>query len=222
MAAQRKPPAGEEARLLALLLGDGFDEEDDEEDDEQEEEEEEEEEDDEWARPEWLHPDCVNPCLALDLGTCCKDPANPVVRRAVELADAVDRMLGRPDNGECVRDAATLARLLESIPALLAQVHAVLPGGNATAVARLLCPVGRLTAALDQVCLAGCPWACGDPDVPDRRAEFEPLRSLLADCSAALRARVGGQRGQGLKRSPRVGRPGDQDRAALMPRLYPD
>jgi hypothetical protein len=191
MAARRKLPADEDARLLAFLLGDGSDEDEidyafDDEfriDDE---------EDDEWPRPEWLHPDCANPCLALDLGTCCKDPANPVARRAVGLADAVDRVLRRPDNGECVRDAAELARLLESVPALLAQVHAVLPGRDATAMAQLLCPVGRLAAALDQVCLAGCPWACGDPDVPDRRAEFEPLRSLLGECSAALWARVGG------------------------------
>ena len=190
MAAQRKLPADEEARLLALLLGDGsdqgeidyvFDDEcyvDD--------------EDDEDLRPEWLRPDCVNPCLALEMGTCCKDPANPVVRRAVELADAVDRTLGRLGRDECAPAAAALARLLESMPALLAQVHAVLPGMDATAAAQLLCPVGRLTAVLDRVCLAGCPRACGDPDVPDRRAEFEPLRSLLGECSAALWARAGG------------------------------
>jgi hypothetical protein len=191
MAAQRKLPADEEARLLAFLLGDGSDQDEidyvlDDEfyfDDE---------EDDEDLRPEWLHPDCANPCLALDLGTCCKDPANPVVRRAVELADAVDRALGRLDRDECAPAATALARLLESILALLAQVHAVLPGMDATAVAQLLCPVGRLAAALDRVCLAGCPWACGDPDVPDRRAEFEPLRSLLGECSAALWARTGG------------------------------
>jgi hypothetical protein len=189
MAAQRKLPADEEARLLAFLLGD----ESDEDEFDQDEFYLDDDEDDEWPRPEWLHPDCVNPCLALDLGTCCKNSANPVARRAVELANAVDRMLGRPDNGECVRDAAELARLLESVPALLAQVHAVLPGLDATAVAQLLCPVGRLTAAVDQVCLAGCPWACGDTDVPDRRAEFEPLRSLLGECSAALWARVGGE-----------------------------
>lgn len=191
MAAQRKLPADEEAKLLAFLLGGGpdkdeidyvFDDEfyiDD-------------EDDDECLRPEWLHPDCVNPCLALELGTCCKDPANPVGRRAVELADAVDRTLGQLDRGECGPAAAALARLLESVPALLAQVHAVLPGMDATAVAQLLCPVGRLGGALDQVCLAGCPWACGDPGVPDRRAEFEPLRSLLGECSAVLWARAGG------------------------------
>jgi hypothetical protein len=190
MAAQRKSLGDEEARLLAFLLGDESDE--DESDEDEDEFYLDDEEDDEWSRPEWLHPDCVNPCLALDLGACCKNPANPVVRRAVELADAVDRMLGQPGNGECVRDAAELARLLKTVPALLAQVHAVLPGMDAMAVAQLLCPVGRLTADLDQVCLAGCPWACGDPGVPDRRAEFEPLRSLLGDRLAALRARVGG------------------------------
>lgn len=187
MAAKRKPLADEEARLLAFLLGDESD--DDESDDDEFCFD---DEDDEYPRPEWLHPDCVNPCLALDLGTCCKDPANPVVRRAVELADAVDRTLMRFDRGECASAADALARLLESVPALLAQVHAVLPGMDATAVAQLLCPVGRMAAALDQVCLAGCPWACGDPDVPDRRAEFEPLRPMVGECLAALWARVDG------------------------------
>jgi hypothetical protein len=192
MAAQRKSLAGEEARLLAFLLGDGFDrgELDDELDDD-EDEFDPDDEDDECLRPEWLHPDCANPCLALDMGTCCKDPANPLVRRVVEFADAVDRALGRLGRDECARAATELARLLESVPALLAQVHAVLPGMNATPVAQLLCPVGRLTAALYQGCLAGCPWACGDPDVPNRRAEFEPLRFLLGECSAALWARAG-------------------------------
>jgi hypothetical protein len=186
MTAPRKSPAGEDARLLAFLTGDESytDEFDDEEDEFYPD-------DDEWPRPDWLHPDCVNPCLALDLGTCCKNPANPVTRRAAELADAVDRTLGRFGHGECARAAAALARLLGSVPGLLAQVHAVLPDMNTTEAARLLCPVGRLTTALDQVCRAGCPWACEDPDVPDRRAEFEPLRSLLGKCAADLRIRLG-------------------------------
>jgi hypothetical protein len=192
MIAPRKSFADEEARLLAFLLGGAPDEDELDPDEDELDEEGFDEEDDEWPRPEWLHPDCVNPCLALDLGTCCKDPANPVVRRAVELADAVDRALGRLDHGECALAAAELARLLELVPALLAQVHAVLAGMNATAVAQLLCPVGRLAAALDQVCLADCPWECGDPDLSDRRAEFEPLRSLVGECSATLWARVGG------------------------------
>src|SRR5580693_1548566 len=54
-----------------------------------------EDDDDEgWVpRPEWLHPDCRSVCLALELGTCCKYPDNPLVRVAVELADGVDRAL---------------------------------------------------------------------------------------------------------------------------------
>src|SRR3974390_1648263 len=32
-------------------------------------------EEDDWRlRPEWLHADCVDPCAALDLGTCCQYP----------------------------------------------------------------------------------------------------------------------------------------------------
>lgn len=186
MAGKRKLLADEEARLLAFLLGDESDE------DEFDDEFYLDDEDDEYLRPEWLHPDCADPCLALELGTCCKDPANPVVRRAVELADAADRTLGQFDRGECAPAADALARLLGSVPALLAQVHAVLPGMDTTTVAQLLCPVGRVAAALDQVCLTGCPWACGDPDVPDRRAEFESLRPPLSECLAALWARVGG------------------------------
>jgi hypothetical protein len=192
MTAPRKSLAGEDARLLAFLLGDESDEDEfDGEEDEFYPDDDDDDDDDEWSRPDWLHPDCANPCLALDLGTCCKDPANPVVRRAVELADAVDRVLGRLDRGECAQAAAALARLLGSVPGLLAQVHAVLPDMNTTEVARLLCPVGRLTTVLDQACRAGCPWACEDPDVPDRRAEFEPVRSLLGECVADLRMRLG-------------------------------
>src|SRR3974377_1615450 len=51
-----------------------------------------EDEEDDWRlRPEWLHADCVDPCAALDLGTCCKYPVSPLVRRALELADSADR-----------------------------------------------------------------------------------------------------------------------------------
>ena len=46
-------------------------------------------------RPQWLHPDCRNACAALELGTCCKYPDNPLVRVAVDLAESVDRTLGR-------------------------------------------------------------------------------------------------------------------------------
>jgi hypothetical protein len=146
------------------------------------------EEEDYWRlRPDWLHADCVDPCTALDLGTCCKYPADPLVGRAIALADSVDRTLGELGRGtSCVAAAGGLARLLTSVPGLLAQIHAVLPGMTRTSMAQLTCPVGRLDGALDLVCLHGCPWACGDPEVPDRRAEFEPLRPLLKSCSHAL------------------------------------
>ena len=58
-------------------------------------------------------------------------------------------------------------------------------------MAQLLCPVGRLANAVDQVCAYGCPWACGDPDIPDRRPEFGQLGPLLSDCLSALRDRLG-------------------------------
>lgn len=157
-------------------------------------------------RPQWLHPDCRNACAALELGTCCKYPDNPLVRVAVELAESVDRVLGRfdavrsliPDGtsgdraGDCAGPAAELARLFSAVPGLLAQVHAILPRLNMTAVAQLLCPVGRLAGALDQACAYGCPWACRDPAVPDGRAGLEPLRPLLAESAHAIRAALTG------------------------------
>src|SRR5271169_5758241 len=68
-------------------------------------------------RPPWLHPDCRNACAALELGTCCKYPDNPLVRVAVDLAESVDRTLGRfgavdaDGGGDCAGPAAELARL---------------------------------------------------------------------------------------------------------------
>lgn len=146
-------------------------------------------------RPRWLHPDCRNACAALELGTCCKYPDNPLVRVAVDLAESVDRTLGgfgAVADGDCAKPAAELARLFSAVPGLLAQVHAMLPRLNATAVAQLLCPVGRLAGALDQACAYGCPWACRDPGVPDRRAGLEPLRPLLAESAHAIRAALTG------------------------------
>ena len=174
-------------------------------------------------RPQWLHPDCRDACAALELGTCCKYPDNPLVRVAVDLAESVDRTLGRfgavgavgavipggasedsasedsasgnSASEDCAGPAAELARLFSAVPGLLAQVHAILPRLNATAIAQLLCPVGRLAGALDQACAYGCPWACRDRGVPDRRgrrAGLEPLRPLLAESAHALRAALTG------------------------------
>jgi hypothetical protein len=176
--------------------------------DDDDEDAEEEDEDDEYdrydiqdeiawlLRPRWLHPECRDVCTALDLGTCCMYPDNPLVRVAVDLAGSVERTLGNFGEGAgaaggCAATAAELARLFRSVPGLLAQVHAILPRLNATAVAQLLCPVGRLAGALDQACGYGCPWACHDPAVPDRRAELEPLRPLLAESSTVIRTALG-------------------------------
>lgn len=149
-----------------------------------------EDEDDEvedWLRPQWLRGDCADPCMALDFGTCCRYPANPLVRRAAQVADSMVGTLSRAAQGECAAAGAELARLMLCLPGLLAQIHAVLPGASRTTAAQLLCPVERLAGALAQVCAHGCPWACGDPGVPDRRPEFRPFAALLDDCSAALR-----------------------------------
>jgi hypothetical protein len=156
---KRKTVRAEEARLLGLLLsGDiaGFEkatgmsmremelrmratgELGEPEDDDEPFFDEDEDEDDEadWRlRPEWLHPDCVNTCSALELGTCCKYPVSPLVRRAVDLADSAGRI--------------SRERLLASVPGLLAQVHAVLPGMDRAAAAQLTCPVGRLAATAE-------------------------------------------------------------------------
>jgi hypothetical protein len=148
-------------------------------------------EDDGGPRPEWLHSDCLNVCFALEVGTCCKNPVNPLVGCAVDLADLVDLALRRLGNLDCKGPTAELAYRLKLIPGLLAQVHAILPRLNPTAVAQLLCPVGRLANAIDQVRAYGCPWACGDPDIPDRRHEFAEFGPLLADCSSALHDRLG-------------------------------
>jgi hypothetical protein len=172
MTVRRKRPVDE-----ATLFGDYFDDED--------------EEEARYQRPAWLHEDCANTCLALELGTCCKYPDNPLVQCAVELADSVDRTLRQIEGGDCARSAAQLARQLTCVPGLLVQIHAILPRLNQTAVAQFLCPVGRLRGALDQAFAYGCPWACGDPDVPERRSEFAQLRLTLAKCSEAIRTALG-------------------------------
>jgi hypothetical protein len=191
---KRKTAGPEEVRLLGLLLsGDiaGFEKatgmsmremerrmraagelgvpEENDEDDEYEYDDEDEDEADwrlrpEWLRPEWLHPDCVNACGALELGTCCKYPVSPLVRRAVDLADSAARI--------------SRERLLASVPGLLAQVHAVLPGLDRTAAAQLTCPVGRLATAAEF----------------GPRPESEPLPTLLPlldACAHALWAALG-------------------------------
>lgn len=149
--------------------------------------------DEDWIpRPEWLHPDCRNVCSALELGTCCQYPDNPLVRVAVELAADVERAAGRLGEVSCARSGAELAGRFQQIPGLLAQIHALLPRLSRTARAQLLCPVGMLAGALDATCGDGCPWACDDPAVPDPRGNFRVMIELVAECSAAIRTALGG------------------------------
>lgn len=143
-------------------------------------------------RPEWLHPDCRSVCSALELGTCCKYPDNPLVRVAVELADAVERAMGRLEDGGCAEAGAELAKCFWTVPGLLAQIHAVLPRLNRTARAQLLCPVGALAGALDATCGDGCPWGCEEPAAPDLRGSFRVMIELVAECSTAIRTTLGG------------------------------
>jgi len=142
-------------------------------------------------RPEWLHQDCLNRCLALEVGTCCKNPDNRLVGVAVDLADLVGQSLRRLENADCEGPDAELAYRLKLIPGLLAQIHAILPRLSPTAVAQLLCPVGRLADAVDRVCTDSCPCACEDAVRPELRPEYAQLGPLLSDSVAALRGRLG-------------------------------
>ena len=110
-------------------------------------------------RPEWMHPDCVDPLIAVEHGTCCKYPADIPVRQAVDLAEAVDQALSAFDRtgGDCPKTGRELARLMKAVPGLAADVQAALPGANRT--------------------VAGA---------PDRRAEIVSLVPLLEECDAAL------------------------------------
>jgi hypothetical protein len=140
-------------------------------------------------RPEWMHPDCVDPLIAVEHGTCCKYPADVLVRRADDLAEAVDHALSRfdPTGDDCAETRRELARLLKALPGLTADVQAALPGANRIVAAQLLCPIGRLILLVLGLSLrSGCPWACSDHGAPDRRAGIAPLVPLLEECDAAL------------------------------------
>jgi hypothetical protein len=211
MARRRETAAEAEARLVGLLRrGDieGFDRatagvrralelaeleaEDDEDDDDEFFRYDDDEEDEKDWSPEWLHPDCLNVCLAMETSTCCKFPAGALVKKVTELADDIDRVRGRLGGLECAGPARELELLLAGLPELLAEVRAAIPGAEITTVKQLLCPVGRLAGALDDACDYGeCPYACGDPDVPDRRAEIAPIRDQLRECSRAVRIALG-------------------------------
>jgi hypothetical protein len=140
-------------------------------------------------RPEWMHPDCVDPRAAVEQGTCCMYPADVLVSRALALAEAVDQTLSTFDrgNGDCAMTRHGLAQLLETVPGLVAEVKAAMASADRTVAAQLLCPIGRLILLVLELSLrSGCPWACSNHGIPDRRAEIAPLVPLLEECDAAL------------------------------------
>jgi hypothetical protein len=207
MARRRETAAEVEARLLGLLERgdiDGFDRatagvrralelvelEDEDGDDYFPDDDEEDERG--WSRPEWLHPDCLSVCLAMETSTCCKFPVSALVKRVADLADDVDRVRRRFGGLDCAGPARDLELVLARLPELLAEVGAELPGAGMTTVKQLLCPLGRLAGALDEACDYGeCPWDCGDTDVPDRRAEVAPIRDQLRECERAVEIALG-------------------------------
>lgn len=147
-------------------------------------------------RPEWMHQECADPQAAMEHGTCCKYPADALVRRALDHAEAVVGVLGAFDagdggGGDCADAARELARLFDSVPGLVAEIRAALPGVGKTGAAQLLCPIGRLTLlSIELAGRSGCPWACSDHEAPDRRPELAPVVSLLEACDEALWAAV--------------------------------
>jgi hypothetical protein len=140
-------------------------------------------------RPEWVHPECADTLRALEEGTCCKYPADALVSRALDLAEAVDRTLTGFDggDGDCARIARELTRLVGSVPPLAAAIHAGIQAVNRTVAAQLLCPIGRLTLlVLELAGRSGCPMACGIHGTPDRRPGLALLVPVLEECDEAL------------------------------------
>jgi len=143
-----------------------------------------------WPCPAWMHPECVDTRFAVENGTCCKYPADDLVLRALDLANAVDGTLTAFDvhtSGDCQQAAGELARLLKSVPTLIAEIRPAMTDDNGEVVAQLLCPVGRLNLLVLELSLrSGCPWACSDHGASDRRAELAPMVPVLDECQDAL------------------------------------
>jgi hypothetical protein len=144
-------------------------------------------------RPEWMHPECADIVHAFEYGTCCKYPVDPLVTRALHLAEAVDWTLTEFDcgNADCAQTACELSDLIELVPTLVAQIHSALPTGDRTAAEQLLCPVSRLLLLVLELSLrSGCPIACTVHGAPDRRAGLVPFVPVLEGCTDALQTAV--------------------------------
>lgn len=147
-------------------------------------------------RPEWMHPDCADTLLALEHGTCCMYPADALVRRALVVAEKVDRTLTEFDvaieeTKNCARTARELVLWIEFAPPLIAEIRAALRTADQATAAQLLCPVNRLSLLVLELSLrSGCPIACTVHGSPDRRPRLAPFVPVLEECQEALQAAV--------------------------------
>ena len=144
-------------------------------------------------RPEWMHPDSADALLALEEGACCKYPAEALVSRAQELAEAIDRTLTTFDGGnsDCAQTARELILLMASLPTLVAEICSGIPAANRVTAAQLLCPVGRLILLILELAgRSGCPMACDTHGAPDRRPAVALLVPALEMCDEVLWAAV--------------------------------
>ena len=153
-------------------------------------------------RPQWLHPDCRNACAALELGTCCKYPDNPLVRVAVDLAESVDRIRSA---GSALRGRRRRGRLRgtgrRARPAVQRRPRPARAGARDTAQAErdrnraAAVPGGqaggRAGPGVRVRLPVGVPRSRG-PRPAGARAGLEPLRPLLAESAHAIRAALTG------------------------------
>ena len=153
------------------------------------------EDDDERYRPDWMHPDCVSACLALDLGTCCKYPASDVIGQLLGLADQTEAVTKRLDCEE-PESVLALIKLGELISIAVARVTAELPAMQRPELCQVVCPLGRISGAIEE-CFG---WGYGGQDFSqsDRR-RIDPMRAELRTCQNAawdlIRAALGTARG---------------------------
>lgn len=102
-----------------------------------------------YCSPQWLHPQCVHPCLAIDLGTCCMYPESELVREVTDAARTAAAIGDEIMTGEDPEDAAArLEEALVPVPGLLDRIMAVLPGLHPVEAYQFICPVERMLGAI--------------------------------------------------------------------------
>lgn len=103
----------------------------------------------EYCSPQWLHPQCVHPCLATDLGTCCMYPESELVGEVAEVAKTAAAIGDEIMTGDDPQGAAArLAEALLPVSGLLDRIMAVLPGLHPVEAYQFICPVERMLGAI--------------------------------------------------------------------------